>query len=373
MSASKNTSSTPPLQPLSARILPPILAVAGIILFLLPITDANFWTLDYILFLAFILTMPVLIIQGRTWAIRGVVVLAVLAFVLSKYVLYPPEESYSPGVLDVIFLALGTFIAVFPYNIRRVRSLLILFALAYFGFLQASCPRIPGALELILLHMFDDNPILMHIIKVGTAVGMGIVFGRYYCGWICPKGIIQEYIYRPTVKLTVPPRLDRALKYGKYVMLGALILFPLVFETQLFRYIGPFRVIFNLDGEYYAVAFLVVVLLTSVFIERAYCRYFCPEGGLLALAQLVSPYRMRLDRTKCTSCRRCYRICPVDAFVVEGKTPVRISRTECIACKECEAVCRDGSLTFGFKLNPQNQEPEGARSEDDNDEGRVSP
>jgi polyferredoxin len=172
----------------------------------------------------------------------------------------------------------------------------------------------------------------------------------------------------------VPPRVDKVLKYGKYIMLALLVLFPLAFETQLFRLIGPFRVIFNLDGEYYAVAFLCLVLLSSVFIERAYCRYFCPEGGLLALAQLVSPYRMRLDRNKCTCCRRCYRICPVDAFVVEGKAPVSISRTECIVCKECEAVCRDGSLSFGFKLKSSDQEPTaGACSEEDNDEGRVSP
>ena len=97
------------------------------------------------------------------------------------------------------------------------------------------------------------------------------------------------------------------------------------------------------------VIFLAVVLVTSLFIERAYCRYFCPEGGLLALVQLISPYKMRFDRSSCTRCGRCVKVCPVDAFEVEGKCPTSISHTECIACLECQAACRDGSLVYAVK------------------------
>jgi polyferredoxin len=194
----------------------------------------------------------------------------------------------------------------------------------------------------------------MHVIKVGTLLGLGVAFGRYYCGWICPKGAIQEYLYRRRVGLAVPPRLDRALKWGKYVTLAALVVYALAAHDQLFRHIGPFRVIFNLVGPTYLVVWLGVVLLASIFVERAYCRYFCPEGGLLALAQLLSPYRVRLDRDACTSCGRCAKACPVDAIVMEegGKSPVRISRTECIACTECETACRDSAIGYGLRLAP---------------------
>ena len=231
---------------------------------------------------------------------------------------------------------------------RGVRLSIILFSLAYFGFLQAACPRLPGALELILLHISEPERVGMHIIKVAVVLTMGIVYGRYYCGWICPKGVIQELIHRPALGVKVPEKVDRALKWGKYVTLVLLVLFPLIWNARLFLHIGPFRVIFNMSGPAYAVAFLVVVLVASVFIDRAYCRYFCPEGGLLALAQLVSPFRVRLDRARCTDCGRCVKACPVDAFVLEGKTPVAISRTECIVCTECAVACRESGIHFGL-------------------------
>jgi polyferredoxin len=281
-------------------LLPLFCVIGAGTLFLLPFDELNFWTFDYLLFLSFLLAVPTLLLPGRS---------------------------------------------------RRYRAVIIIFCLAYFGFLQAACPRLPGAIELIALHLFDDHPIVMHLIKVGVVVGLALLFGRYYCGWICPKGVIQEYVFRPGAKVKVPPRLDRALKYVKYAMLVLLIALPLLWEYRLFQKIGPFRVIFNLDGSTAVVAFLAVVLFVSLFVERAYCRYFCPEGALLALAQLVSPYKMRLSNDHCRDCRRCLKVCPVDALVTSRRGPDRISTTECIACKECQAACPRGGLHYGLAIN----------------------
>lgn len=340
----KDRNSTPPPS-IATQIITALFALAGVVLFLLPITDVRWWTADYLLFLSFIFAVPALLRPGKAVVLRVVTAIVMVAYLGFNQL----QELHVPGGLEVVLFTLGVLILIMAGNVRRVRSLVILFSLAYFGALQASCPRLPGAMELILLHLFDDNTIIMHVIKVSAVVGMGLLFGRYYCGWICPKGVIQEYIYRDRVGIKVPPKLDRALKLGKYLMLAALIVFPLAFEMQLFRHIGPFRVIFNLDGALYAIIFLGVVLLSSMFIERAYCRYFCPEGGLLALAQLISPNKMRFDKQSCTRCGRCVKVCPVDAFVLDGKCPTAISSTECIACLECQEVCRDGSLAYGFR------------------------
>ena len=61
--------------------------------------------------------------------------------------------------------------------------------------------------------------------------------------------------------------------------------------------------------------------------------------------------KMRLLPRPCMQCEHppCVKVCPVDAFKLEGKSPKSVSRTECITCLECQSVCRDGSLAYGFR------------------------
>jgi Fe-S-cluster-containing hydrogenase component 2 len=419
-------------------VLPGLFAALAAALYFLPLGGEGsepigifdferFWTFDFILFLAFVLGLPILLMPRDGRGQRPALIFFALVYVVGILTHLPElgEESGSwvlavalgltvalliaaglarsknkyahvslpvaGGVALVVVLILfvlategtlgegfeelsddagsltlmGALLILLVFVIlaagrwsRSARIAVILFSLAYFGFLQAACPRLPGAIELVLVHLSEPQQAGQHIIKVGLVLLTGLLFGRYYCGWICPKGVIQELIYRPELKVTVPEKLDRILKWGKYLMLILLILFPLLWDIHLFRQIGPFRVIFNLSGPAYLVIFLVIVLVTSVFIERAYCRYFCPEGGLLALAQLASPYRMRLDRSSCNCCQRCIKICPVDAFIVEDKAPVAISRTECIVCRQCQEVCRQGSLGYGPRFSAGAEQPQ---------------
>jgi polyferredoxin len=277
--------------------LPVIIAIA---LPFLPLKgrEFRFWTTDYIIFLNILLLIPPLLLTRK-----------------SNY----------------------------------IRALILLFAVAYFGFLQKACPRPPGAIEQILINISGTRPILMHVIKMGLLMITALIFSRYYCGWICPKGIIQEYLYRPEIALRIPVKLDKLLKYIKYIMLILLIAFPLFWHIRLFRHIGPFKVIFNLDGPMLLVIFLVVVLVASIFIERAYCRYLCPEGALLALLAYFSPLKVRVNADDCTKCQKCAKICPTDAISMGFKEIPKIHYTECIACKRCEEVCPKGGIAYGAK------------------------
>ena len=229
MTKKKSSTSRPPVTP-SQMALPIIAAVVGAALFLLPVPEiingidpearTRFWSLDYILFAAFLFGIPALMVPGRGWALRVVVGLITALLLLTPNVLH---EENTPAALRWLMLAFALFIIVVPTDTRKLRGPLILFALAYFGALQAACPRLPGAIELTLLHLTDDNPIIMQVIKIAVILGLALLFGRYYCGYVCPKGVIQEYLYRPRIGITPSPRVDRVLKKGKYLTLALLV------------------------------------------------------------------------------------------------------------------------------------------------------
>ena len=267
---------------------------------------------------------------------------------------------------------------------RKARSLVLLASLVLFGFLQWASPRSIQSIENVFFLLGADRPVhgwAGHLVRPLAILGLGALFGRYFCGWLCPMGALQEVLHRAKLRVRVQPRLDRVLKYGKYVTAVLLVLAPLLFQAQPVSEADPFTPVFGLQrglrltattdrpAEVVAygqarnleeitdsapgytpalLSFMLLVLVASIFVERPFCRYLCPVGGLLALLARFAPARVVLDARACVSCGDCASECPVDAIRMHGQPArPRISTVECIACRECEGVCPTDCLNFG--------------------------
>jgi len=203
------------------------------------------------------------------------------------------------------------------------------------------------------------------VLIVGLLVGT-ILAGAAFCGWICPFGALQDLLggIRRRLKLpliAVPTRIDRWLTYGRFVLL-AIILYQTISAVHLwFADYDPYRTIFGLGWlfefdlatQWIAIAVAVVVLVGSLFIQRFWCRYLCPLGGLLSIVQRVSLFKIQRDPNVCINCGRCAKSCPV-------KLPVDQSiRTgaSCIGCLDCVESCPvPGALEVGF-IVPRSAQP----------------
>jgi len=237
---------------------------------------------------------------------------------------------------------------------RIIRYVVLVCALVLFGFLQWACPRPAGALELVFYGPWDTATRLPLIIKLGLVIAGAFFFGRYYCGWICPKGAVQELLYRPRTALNVPKKIDRPLRYVKYVVLIATILVPVAFDTRFMKHFGPFRVLFNLGGPAYLVIFLFIILLASIFVGRPFCRYFCPTGALLGIIQrFASLLKVRVvNRAGCTGCESAQKVCQTGAISCrsgDDKGSTNIDHAECVECMECVDDCNNSVIDYSVK------------------------
>ena len=222
-----------------------------------------------------------------------------------------------------------------------------------------ACPV--GALQAALNERHRRFPFYV----LGYLAAVGLLAGRFIFGWLCLFGLLQELLYKiPTPKLRVPDKVDRPLRYLKYIVLAVLVVgLPLFYRSEygagepfFCKYLCP---VGTLEGGVplvllndvlrpalgwlfrWKMLLLILCLLASVLIYRPFCRYICPLGAFYSLFQRVSLIRIKLDTEACIGCGACSRVCgmKVDPHI----TP---NSAECIRCGECLKACPVRALSF---------------------------
>ncbi len=196
------------------------------------------------------------------------------------------------------------------------------------------------------------------LIIFSMALATGLLLKRGFCSWICPFGLLTEYlnrlhrfIFRKNVKL--PRWLDYPLRSLKYLLLGfflwAIVIKMDAVALEYFIY-SPYNMVADIKMLHFfqnitAFAFrvLMVLFMLSVLIRNFWCRYLCPYGALLGVLSFLSILKIHRNDETCTNCQKCTRTCPVDIKV--HKTLSVIS-DECHACLKCVAVCPEKDTLF---------------------------
>lgn len=208
------------------------------------------------------------------------------------------------------------------------------------GFLSVS--HITSAIKVGPGVFLNDLPLLLLVV---FTVGTTLLWGRVFCGFLCPFGALQDALEKVVprrFRRELPPWLHRRALKGKYGIL-ALILIPAAAGSQIsiFQYFEPFGTVFFFSTSLLLWSIAAVILVASAVVPRFYCRYACPLGAALALGSSLAPFRMpRVEQ--CSVCRVCENACPTGAIEKE-----RIDFKECVRCNVCEqklleraGVCR---------------------------------
>jgi len=224
------------------------------------------------------------------------------------------------------------------------------------GAFDAFCPF--SGIETLLPYLTTGHTLkttnLLSFTALIAVLGVSLVAGRAFCGWMCPIGSLQDLLARWARQLSgekrsirgkkskavfpiqVSPKLDHWLRYLKYLVLAAIVVASTMAVYPPLRDICPARAIF---GFRWNTALLGVVLilfvLTSMLVKRFSCRYLCPMGVVLAIFNKISPIHITVDQHNCTNCGRCEAECPVDIPAI----PENIRSAECIRCLECIETC----------------------------------
>lgn len=232
-------------------------------------------------------------------------------------------------------IALGLTLYIRQYrNARRVTQLLVgSYMLLYLGVISHENMQIEGFWYYLFTGVFEAATIHYAVAKIFGP----LIFGRGWCGYACWTAMMLDFLpYR------VPRRPRRKIGWIRYGVFAA----SLVFVAALFLvHVGNLeRIMFwaFLIGNllYYAVG---IALAFAFQDNRAFCKYICPITVLIKPMSYFSLTRVQCDPSKCISCGRCKRVCPMDVDVTDPSRK-RKNGTECILCFECVKACPKKAL-----------------------------
>lgn len=197
---------------------------------------------------------------------------------------------------------------------------------------------------------------LVNILIVTAAVLMTIVWGRFFCGWICSFGAMQDLLRFLGKKITkrnlIPEKADRVLKYFKYAVLLYVVIavWTLGFGADTVwspwmvfgMYASPFSG-FPTGLAFLSVggALLLLTLIGSLFIDRFFCRYICPLGAIFTLVSGIRIFRVKKPVSQCGSCRGCTKSCPMAVPLYKYD---EVKSGECIDCLKCTTACQRNNV-----------------------------
>ena len=229
-----------------------------------------------------------------------------------------------------------------------------------------SCPAASGACPIGAFQaVVGSSKFSFSYYITGFLILLGVLLGRFICGFLCPFGWFQELLHKiPTKKLSTK-RL-KPLTYLKYaVLLVMVFLLPAFLVNDVgmgdpffCKYLCPQGVLEGAIplslansgiraalGKLFTWKFsiLLSVIALSVLFYRPFCKWLCPLGAFYALFNRVSLFQMKVDKNKCVSCGKCARACKMDVDVT--KTP---NHTECIRCGMCIRACPTKAVCFRY-------------------------
>lgn len=237
-----------------------------------------------------------------------------------------------------------------------------------------SCPAASGACPIGSFQaVVGSSKFSFSYYITGFLILLGVLLGRFICGFLCPFGWFQELLHKiPTKKISTKKL--KPLTYIKYaVLLFMVILMPMLIANDVgmgdpffCKYLCPQGV---LEGAIplaavnsgiraalgalfsWKLGILITVIVLSVLFYRPFCKWLCPLGAFYSLFNSVSLLDMRVNKDRCISCGKCARVCGMDVDIT--KTP---NHTECIRCGVCIKACPTDAIRYrcGFGAGMNN-------------------
>lgn len=236
---------------------------------------------------------------------------------------------------------------------------------------------------ILLVNFLGTFKILPILLLSLIPLVLTLVLGRFFCGWVCPFGAINQFFSWLFKKSKKENKIvDRRLLKLKYLIL-IVVLVSALWGTHFAGWLDPFslltrsaatvvnpavnytletavkkgatdedivskglkpiynfskkNILTNKQRGYHQTFIIggifIFLLLMNLYRRRFFCNYLCPLGALYGLLARVSIFNLKIN-DKCIECKACARNCTYNGSPYEN-----YMKSECLVCYNCGSDC----------------------------------
>ena len=257
-------------------------------------------------------------------------IIAITLWLTMQNIFYLFNFSYIGTSIAIGFLL---FQLQYKYARRIAQFLVGAYMLVYLGLMCNENMQIEGFWYYLFTGVFEAATIHYAVAKIFGP----LIFGRGWCGFACWTAMILDLL---PYKIPQQPR----KKWGWIRYITFALSFIFVSGLFLAQVKNMEQIMFWLfligNSLYYIVGIFLAFALKD---NRAFCKYICPITVFLKPASYFSLLRIKCDKSKCVSCGKCKKVCPMNVDVTDNSRK-RKNGTECILCLECKNICPKNAL-----------------------------
>lgn len=242
-------------------------------------------------------------------------------------------------VFALLYVLIGTLLSCYLWKKRVINRIIVLIiagtsTLAGFVFLV---PLMPVEFYGLITIISGQQTLTPAAIGIALILTITLLSGRIFCAHLCPLGTIQELVYAiPGKKIHfVNPQIFEVIR----VLFVIIFLISALYAINVISFFGVYDFFAMKISAWFLV--MVLILLVAVQIYRPICRAICPFGLIFSVLAHFGLYKLQQTQS-CTNCRKCEKICPVDAAYN------KISKRECYLCGKCVEVCPVDAIQFNI-------------------------
>ena len=267
--------------------------------------------------------------------------------------------------------------------LRIIRTIL---AVVFFALITLLFLDFTGTLHQWLSWMakiqFLPAVLALNVGVIIALVVLTLIFGRIYCSFICPLGVLQDVLARLHRKKN-KYSYSKEVRWLRYPVLVLFIIALVAGIGAFFQLLAPYsaygriatmifqpiwmlgnnllaKVAENADSyAFYSVdvwlksmPVFIIALLTFIVLlvlawrgGRTYCNTVCPVGTFLSFISRFSFLKVRFDADKCKNCSMCSKNCK--AACIDFKTH-QVDYSRCVVCGNCIDSCKFGALRYDY-------------------------